>query len=65
MVYKDAECFVYGYPTTVEVYVVVRDREHVLVEVKSRVSKGDVALLYKKAKLYEWVRGVKSKLHNI
>ncbi len=53
MVYKDAECFVYGYPTTVEVYVVVRDREHVLVEVKSRVSKGDVALLYKKAKLYE------------
>ena len=61
-VYRDEEGFVYGYPSVVEVDVVVRDREHILVEVKSRVSRGDVAELYRKGLLYEKVRGVRPKL---
>jgi len=60
-VYRDDEGFVYGYPSVVEVDIVVRDKEHILVEVKSRVSKGDVAELYRIMKLYERVKGVKPK----
>jgi len=60
-VYRDDEGFVYGYPSVVEVDSVVRDREHVLVEVRSSVSKGDVAELYRIMKLYERVKGVKPK----
>jgi len=60
-VYRDDKGFVYGYPSVVEVDIVVRDKEHVLVEVKSRVSKGDVAELYRIMKLYERVKGVKPK----
>jgi len=61
-VHRDEKGIVYGYSTVVEVDVVVRDREHVLVEVKSRVSRGDVAELHKIGRLYEEVRGVKPKL---
>jgi len=61
-VYRDEEGIVYGYPATVEVGVVVRDREHVLIEVKSRVSRSDIAELYRIGKLYEKVRGVKPRL---
>ena len=60
-VYRDDEGFVYGYPSVVEVDSVVRDREHVLVEVRSSVSKGDVAELYRIMKLYDRVKGVKPK----
>ncbi len=59
---KDVEGVVYGYPSVVEVDVVVKDKEHVLIEVKSRVSKGDVAELYRIGKLYEKVEGIKPKL---
>ncbi len=61
-VYRDEEGVVYGYPSIIEVDVVVRDREHVIVEVKSRVSKGNIAELYRIGKLYEEVEGVKPKL---
>jgi len=54
--------FVYGYPTTVEVDVVIRDKEHILIEIKSRVSKGDIAEIFKIGKLYEKVEKVKPKL---
>ena len=54
--------FVYGYPTTVEVDVVIRDKEHILVEVKSRVSKGDVSELSKIGKLYEKVEKIRPRL---
>ena len=58
----DEEGIVYGHPTEVEVDVVIRDDTHILVEVKSRVSKGDVAELYRAGLLYEKVHGVKPKL---
>lgn len=61
-VYRDREGFVYGYPSIIEVDLIVRDKEHVLVEVKSRVSKADIAELYKIGKLYERIEGVKPRL---
>ena len=61
-IYKDKEGTVYGYPSIVEVDVVIRNGEHVLVEVKSRVSKADVAELHRIGELYERVEGIKPKL---
>lgn len=60
--YRDDEGFVYGYPAVVEVDVAIRNGEHILIEVKSRVSKGDVAELSRIGKLYEKVVGVKPRL---
>jgi len=60
--YRDVEGFVYGYPAVVEVDVAIRNGEHILIEVKSRVSKGDVAELSRIGKLYEKVVGVRPKL---
>ena len=61
-VYRDEKGVVYGYPSIIEVDVAIKDKEHILVEVKSRVSKSDVAELYKIGKLYEEVEGVKPRL---
>ncbi len=61
-VYRDTEGIVYGCPAVVEVDIVVRDKEHILVEVKSRVSRSDVSELYRIGKLYEKVRGIKPRL---
>jgi len=61
-VYNDAEGFVHGVPAVIEVDVVIRDREYILLEVKSRVSLGDVYELSKVGKLYEKVTGVKPRL---
>jgi hypothetical protein len=61
-VYSDKEGLVYGRPSVVEVDVLVKDREHILVEVKSRVSKGDVAELSRIGVLYERIEGVKPRL---
>ena len=60
--YRDDEGFVYGYPAVVEVDVAIRNGEHILIEVKSRVSKGDIAELSRIGKLYEKVVGVKPRL---
>ena len=61
-VYDDREGLVFGYPSMVDVDLVIRDGEHLLVEIKSSVSKSDIATLVKKGELYEKVRGVKPKL---
>ena len=58
----DWEGFVFGYPSVVEADLIVRDGKHILVEVKSSVSRGDVYELWRIGKLYERVRGVKPKL---
>jgi len=50
---------VFGYPETVDVDIVIRDRKHLLVEIKSHVRKADVGELYRKGKLYEEKTGVK------
>ncbi|MEA2074200.1 MAG: DUF3782 domain-containing protein [Euryarchaeota archaeon] len=63
-VYEDKEGFVFGHPASVEVDLVIRDKEkeHVVVEVKSSISRGDVTTLLRKGKLYEHVKGVKPSL---
>jgi hypothetical protein len=61
-VYRDEEGFVYGYPSIVEVDVLIRDGEHVLLEVKSRVSKADVAEAYRIGRLYGKVVGRKPRV---
>jgi len=61
-IYDDREGLVFGYPSMVDVDLVIRDGEHLLVEIKSSVSKSDIATLVKKGELYEKVRGVKPKL---
>jgi len=60
--YYDEEGFVFGYPTAVEVDMVVKDQEHVLIEIKSSVSRADVFELWRIGQLYERVRGVKPRL---
>jgi len=59
---EDEEGLVYGHPATVEVDVLVKDGKHILVEVKSRVSKGDVAELRRIGELYVRKIGVKPSL---
>ncbi len=60
--FKDEAGEVYGYPSIVEVDMVVKDGIHALVEVKSSVSKGDVLEFWRVGKLYEKVTGVKPRL---
>jgi hypothetical protein len=55
---QDEEGVVYGYPAVVGVDIVVRDRWHILVEVRSGVSRADVAELYRLGRLYEKIHGV-------
>ena len=58
----DEKGIVYGHPSVVEVDLIVKDKEHILVEVKSRISRGDVAEIYRIGKLYEEVHGINPKL---
>jgi len=58
----DEEGIVHGHPSVVEVDLLVTDREHILVEIKSSVSRADVYELWRSAKLYEKKTGIKPKL---
>ena len=40
----------------------IRDGEHILVEIKSHVRKSDVGVLLRKGELYKKVRGITPKL---
>lgn len=60
--YYDKEGEVFGYPSLIEVDMVIKDREHFLIEIKSSTSRGDVHELYRIGKLYERVVKVKPKL---
>ncbi|MCC6054247.1 MAG: DUF3782 domain-containing protein [Thermosphaera sp.] len=61
-VYFDEAGEVYGYPSQVEVDVLIKNGLHILVEVKASASIGDVSILWGKGKLYEKVTGVKPRL---
>ena len=61
-IHDDREGFVFGYPATVEVDIVIRDGEHILVEIKSHVRKSDVGVLLRKGELYKRVKGITPKL---
>jgi len=58
----DKEGIVYGRPARIEVDLVIRDKEHILVEIKSHVRKSDVTELLRIKELYEKVRNVKPSL---
>ncbi len=58
----DEEGIVFGHPSKVEVDLIVKDGEHILVEIKSSIHKSDVSKLFREGRLYEKVRGVKPKL---
>ena len=58
----DKEGIVYGYPSEVEVDVVVKDEKHLLVEVKNRADTSDVLELARIARLYEAEEGMKPEL---
>ena len=58
----DEEGFVFGFPSLVEVDMVISDEEHILVEIKSSVSRADVYEFWKVGQLYERIRGVKPRL---
>ena len=58
----DEEGFVFGFPSLVEVDMVISDKEHILVEIKSSISRADVYELWKVGQLYERIRGVKPRL---
>ena len=60
--YHDSEGFVFGYPSTIEVDLLITDREHMLVEVKSSVSRADVFELWRIGQLYEKLTGVRPRL---
>jgi len=59
---RDERGLVYGHPSTVDIDVLVRDGEHIIIEVKSRVSKGDVAEISRIGRLYEEKEGAKPRL---
>jgi hypothetical protein len=61
-IYYDSEGLVYGRPSVVEVDMLIRDGERVLVEYKAHADKSDVAELGNIGKLYEKVTGVKPRL---
>ncbi len=61
-IHDDREGFVFGYPATVEVDIVIRDSEHILVEIKSHVRKSDVGVLLRKGELYKKVKGITPRL---
>ncbi|MEM4454459.1 MAG: DUF3782 domain-containing protein [Thermofilaceae archaeon] len=58
----DEEGMVFGHPSVVEADLVVRDKEHVLIELKASASRSDVRELVYVGKLYEKVTGVKPRL---
>ncbi len=61
--YCDSKGKVYEHPSIIEVDVLVRsDGTHILLEIKSRISKGDVLKLSRIGKLYEEIEGTKPKL---
>ena len=60
--YYDAEGLVFGRPSLVEVDLLIRDEEHILMEVKSSISRADVLELWRVGQLYERLTGVKPRL---
>ncbi|MGC9135213.1 PD-(D/E)XK nuclease family protein, partial [Caldisphaera sp.] len=61
-IFRDDSGEVYGYPSEIEIDILIKDNEHILIEIKSSISRGDVIEFWRKGKLYEKVTGIKPKL---
>ena len=60
--YYDSEGVVFGHPSVIDVDVLARDNEHILIEYKALIDRGDVAELAREGMLYERVNKVKPRL---
>ena len=58
----DEEGIVYGFPAVVETDLVIRDEEHILVDVRPSIARSDVAEFFRIGRLYEKKVGVKPTL---
>ncbi|MEM0439962.1 MAG: DUF3782 domain-containing protein, partial [Sulfolobales archaeon] len=58
--YYDGEGYVYGYPSQVDLDVIVRDEKLAVAEIRSSVSRGDLSVFRRKVELYEKVTGRKA-----
>ncbi len=58
----DEKGIVYGVPSIIDVDVLIRDSEHILIEIKSHVRKSDIAELLRVSELYREKTGVTPKL---
>lgn len=59
---NNAEGFMHGVPPVIEADIVIRDKKHILLEVKSRINRGDFHELNRVGKLYEKVIDIKPRL---
>ncbi len=57
----DLEGVVFGHPSLIEIDVAIQNGEHILIEIKSSISRSDVYVLTRKAAFYEQKEGVKIK----
>ncbi|MEM2290452.1 MAG: DUF3782 domain-containing protein [Candidatus Korarchaeum sp.] len=57
---RDSEGLIYGYPSDVEIDLVIRDGKTILMEVSSHVKASDVLLFKRKAEFYERVTGTRA-----
>jgi len=55
----DDKGFVFGYPSTVEIGVALRDEKVILVEIKSHIGRADVYVFKRKAEFYAKMEGRK------
>ena len=60
--YYDQEGCVYDHPSLIEIDVLIKDKDHILVEFKSHADKADIVELYRIGILYEKVNKIKPKL---
>ncbi|MGC9227174.1 PD-(D/E)XK nuclease family protein, partial [Caldivirga sp.] len=51
--------YVYGYPSQIDLDLIVKDSRLIVAEIKSSVGRGDLWALKRKVELYEMVTGVK------
>jgi hypothetical protein len=58
----DEEGIVYGKPCWVDADIAIKNRKHILIEIKSSPSQGDISAFYRVGSLYEKKEGVKPHL---
>ncbi len=61
-IHYDRDGFVYGYPSTVEADLLIKNKEHIIVEFKSHADRSDISELFKIGQLYGKITGVKPKM---
>ncbi len=58
----DEEGFIFGRPDWIEVDIAIHDEKHILVQIASSATRGEIAAFYRIGQLYERLKGVKPHL---